>query len=71
MNEADTLLTIDDERCRSGDIETSDSQAMIDTVALDHRAVGVDEERDGETVGGAVLCHFGRTLTDNDQDLGP
>jgi 16S rRNA (cytidine1402-2'-O)-methyltransferase len=51
MHKADALLTIDDERCRPGDIETGNAKAMIDPVALDHRAVGVDQERDGEFMG--------------------
>jgi hypothetical protein len=71
MPEANTLLTIDDERCRPGNIESGNAEAMIDPVALDHRAVGVDEERDREPMGCAVFCHFRRTLADDHHYLGP
>lgn len=69
VDETETLLTIDDERCRTGDIKTGDAKPMIDPIALDHRAVRVDEEWDSETMRGAVLGHFGGTLADDHQDL--
>lgn len=64
MHEADTLLAIDDERCWPGNIDTGDAEAVIDTVALDHGAVGVDEKRDSETSACTVCRHCRRTLAD-------
>jgi hypothetical protein len=44
---------------------------MIDPVALDHRAIGIDEDREGKTMSAGVFGHLGGALPDDHQDLGP
>jgi hypothetical protein len=67
MSEPYALMAIDDERRRTRDIEGGQPEAMIHTVALDHRAIRVDEDRQVEPVGVVVIGHFRRTLTDDHQ----
>ena len=44
----DTLRTIDDKSGRPRDVERRQSEPMIDAVTLDHRAIGIDEDREGQ-----------------------
>jgi hypothetical protein len=44
---------------------------MIDAVALDHRAIWVDENRHGETLRTGIIGHSVGALANDDQDLGP
>jgi hypothetical protein len=69
MHKADALLPIDDEGCRSSDIEAGNPQAMVDTIALDDSTVGVDEERQCEAMRSPILCHLRGALADDDQHL--
>jgi hypothetical protein len=45
IHEADALRTIDDERGRSSNVERRQPESMIDPVALDHRAIRIEEQR--------------------------
>jgi hypothetical protein len=69
--EADALLTVDDERSWPSDVERRQPKAMIDAVALDHRAVRVDKDRKREAVGAVIIGHFFGALADDHQDFGP
>jgi hypothetical protein len=69
--EANTLLTIDDERGWPGDVKRREPQTMIDTVALDHQALWIDEDREGKAVPAVIIGHFLGTLTDDHQYLSP
>ncbi len=71
IHEADTLRTIDDKRGRPRDVERRQPQPMIDPVALDHRAIGIDEDREGKTKSAGVFGHLFGALPDDNQDLGP
>ena len=44
---------------------------MIDPVALDHRAIWIDEDREGKTMSAGVIGHLFGALADDHQDLGP
>jgi hypothetical protein len=44
---------------------------MIDAVALDHRAIWVDEDPYGETPDTSIIGHLLGALANDDQDLGP
>jgi hypothetical protein len=70
MPKADTLRAIDDKCCWSGDIETRDAEAMVDTVTLDDGAVEVKKERQSEATGASVRCNLGGALTDDHPYLG-
>ena len=67
---ADALRTIDDKRGRPCDVEGCQPEPMIDAVALDHRAVCIDEDRQGKTTRAGIIGHFLAALADDDQDLG-
>jgi hypothetical protein len=69
--EADALLTVDNERGWPSDVERREPKTMIDTVALDHRAVWIDEDRHGKSAGAAVVAHFLGALADDYQYLCP
>jgi hypothetical protein len=45
VDEAQDLLSIDNERRRPGDVISCEAEAMIDAVTLDDRAIRVDEDR--------------------------
>jgi hypothetical protein len=44
---------------------------MIHAVALDHRAIRVDEDRHGETPSAGICGYLLGPLADDDQHLGP
>jgi hypothetical protein len=44
---------------------------MIDAVALDDGAIGIDEDRQGETVSARILADLLGALADDDQYLSP
>jgi hypothetical protein len=69
--EADTLLTVHDERGRPSDVEGREPKPMVDAVALDHRTIGIDEDRQSKTAGPVILGHFLGALADDHQDLSP
>ena len=69
MNEAQALVAVDDERRRPGDVEGGEPEAVIDPVALDHRAIRIDKDRQGQPVGMAIFDHFFGTLADDHQHL--
>jgi hypothetical protein len=71
VDEADALLTIDDERRRAGDVEGCEPEPMVDAVALDDRTVWVDEDREGESMGAAVSGHLLGALADDHHHPGP
>jgi hypothetical protein len=68
---ADALRTVDDKRRRPCDVERCEPEPMMDAVALDHRALGVDKDRQGQTTSAGIVGHFVGALADDDQDLGP
>jgi hypothetical protein len=68
---ADALRTVDDKRGRPCDVERCEPEPMVDAVALDHRAVRIDEDRQGKTTRAAIVGHFLGALAGDDQDLGP
>jgi hypothetical protein len=65
------LRAVDDEYGRPGDVEGRQPQPMVDPVALDHRAVGIDENPQGKTLPAAIVGHLLGPLADDHQDLGP
>jgi hypothetical protein len=65
MNEAQALVAVDDERRRPSNIECGESETVIHTVALDHRAVRIDEDREAEPVGLVIPSHFLGPLPDD------
>jgi hypothetical protein len=70
IHEADALRTIDDKCGRPSDVERCQPQPMIDAVALDHRALGIDEDGEGKIMSGSVTGHLLGALTDDHQHLG-
>jgi hypothetical protein len=44
---------------------------MIDPVALDHRAIRIDEDRQGEATSAGIVGHLLGMLADDNYDLGP
>jgi hypothetical protein len=44
---------------------------MIDPVALDHQAIWIDEDRQGEAMSAGIVGHLLGTLADDNYDLGP
>jgi hypothetical protein len=44
---------------------------MIDSVALDHRAIWIDEDRQSETTKAGIIGHLRGALADDHQDFGP
>jgi hypothetical protein len=71
VHEADALRTVDDKRGRTSDVERCQPETMIDAVALDHRAIWVDEDPYGETPDTSIIGHLLGALANDDQDLGP
>jgi hypothetical protein len=69
IHEAQAPVAVDDERRRPGDVEGSEPQTVIDPVALDHRAVRVDKDRQGQPPGVSIIGHFLGTLADDHQHL--
>ena len=67
---AQALLTVDDEHGRPRNVERRKPKTMIDTVALDHRAVWIDQDRQLETVCTMKLGHVRAALADDHHDLG-
>jgi len=45
IDESDYALTIYQEGCRAGDIETVKPDAIINSVSLDDRAIRIDQHR--------------------------
>ena len=68
---ADALRTIDDKRGRPCDVEGCQPEPMIDAVALDDGAIGIDQDRQGETVSARILADLLGALADDDQYLSP
>ena len=71
VDEADALLTVDEKRGRPSDVERRESKPLVDAVALDHRAIWIDEGRQGETAAAVIFGHFRSALADDHHDLGP
>jgi hypothetical protein len=71
VHEADPLRTVDDKRGRPSDVERRKPKPMMDAVALDYGAIGIDEDRQGEIVSANVLAYLLGALADDDQYLGP
>jgi hypothetical protein len=70
VHEEDTLRTIDDEGRWPSDVERREPETVIDAVALDHRAVRVDEDRERQAVGAVIVGHLVGALADDHQKLG-
>jgi hypothetical protein len=68
--EAEALVAVDDEGRRPRDIEGREPNAVVHPVALDHRPIRIDEHRQGEAVGTAIIGHFHGALPDDHQDFG-
>jgi hypothetical protein len=68
--EADTLLTVDDESRWPSDVKRRDPKTVIDAVALDHRAIWIDEDRKGKPAGAVIIGDFLSALADDHHDLG-
>jgi hypothetical protein len=66
---ANVLLTVDDENGWPSNVERRKPKAMIDTVALDHRAIWIDQDRQLETVCTMILGHVRAALADDHHDL--
>ena len=47
IDEAQALVAVDDERRRSGDVVGSEPETVIDPVALNHRSIRIDKDRQG------------------------
>jgi hypothetical protein len=71
MDEADVLLAVDEKCGRPGDVKCREPKPMIDSVALDHGAIWIHEDRKGETAGAVIFGHFRSALAGDDHDLGP
>ena len=71
VDEADALLTVDEKRGRPSDVERREPEPMVDAVALDDGAIGIDEDRQGETVSARILADLLGALADDDQYLSP
>jgi hypothetical protein len=68
--EANALLTVHDERGWPSDVEGREPKPMINAVALDHRTIGIDEDRQRKAAGTVIIGHFLGALADDHQDLG-
>jgi hypothetical protein len=71
IHEADALRAVDDKRGRPSDVERREPKPMIDPVALDHQAIWIDEDRQGEATSAGIIGHLLGTLGDDNYDLGP
>ena len=71
VDEADVLLTVDEKCGRPSDVERREPKPMIDSIALDHRAIWINEDRKGETAAAVIFGHFRSALADDCHDLGP
>jgi hypothetical protein len=69
IHEAQALVAVDDERRRPGDIEGGESETVIDPIAFDHRSIRIDKDRQGQSVGMAIIAHFLGMLADDHQYL--
>jgi hypothetical protein len=70
IHEADALCTVDDKRGRPSDVERREPKPMIDPVALDHRTIWIDEDRQGEATSAGIIGHLLGALADDNHDLG-
>ena len=70
VNEADTLFPVDDESGWPGDVKRREPKTVIDAVALDHRAIWIDEDRKGKPAGAVIIGDFLSALADDHHDLG-
>jgi hypothetical protein len=71
VDEADMLRTVDEKRGRPSDVKCREPKPMIDSVALDHRAIWINEDGKGETAAAVIFGHFRSALADDYYDLGP
>jgi hypothetical protein len=71
IHEADALRTVDDKRGRPSDVERRQPESMIDPVAPDHRAIWIDEDRQGETMNAGIIGHLLGALADDNQNFSP
>jgi hypothetical protein len=71
VHEADPLRTVDDKRGRPSDVERREPKPMMDAVALNYGAIGIDEDPQGETVSARILAYLLGALADDDQYLSP
>jgi hypothetical protein len=69
VDEAQALVAVDDEGRRPGDVEGGEPETVIDPIAFDHRPIRIDKDRQGQSVGMAVIAHFLGTLADDHQHL--
>ena len=69
IHEAQAPVAVDDERRRPGDVEGGEPETVIDPVALDHRSIRIDKDRQGQPVGVSIIGHFLGTLADDHQHL--
>jgi hypothetical protein len=65
------LLAVDDKRGRPRDVECREPKPMIDPVALDHRAIWIDEDWKVETAVTVIFGHFRGALADDHHYLCP
>jgi hypothetical protein len=69
IDEAQALVAVDDERRRPGDVVGGEPETVIDPVALDHRSIRVDEDRQGQPAGMVIVGYFIGALADDHQHL--
>jgi hypothetical protein len=69
VDEAEALLTVDDERGWPSDVKGRQPEAMIDPVALDHRTICIDEDREGQAVGAVISGDSLGALANDHQHL--
>jgi hypothetical protein len=70
IRETEPLVAVDDEGRRPSDIESREPEMVIHIVALDHRSIRIDEDRQREAAGTVIIGHGRAALGDDHQDFG-
>jgi hypothetical protein len=65
IRETEPLVAVDDEGRRPSDIESREPEMVIHTVALDHRSIRIDEDRQREAAGTEIIGHVRAALGDD------
>jgi hypothetical protein len=65
VDEAQDLVTIDNERRWPGDVKRREPEVMIDAIPLDDRTIRVGEDWDRQPLSASVCLNFFGALTDN------
>jgi hypothetical protein len=60
------LVTVDDECRWPSDVKRGEPETVIDAIAFDHRAIGVDEDRKRMAASAVIIGHLLGALADDD-----